>query len=380
MRKTQITYLFGAGASANAIPTVDSLSYRIQDLIKFLTILLDKFKKASYDTNTKNKESINTDVLKFIIDDLNWVYKEAEHHQTVDTLAKKYYVQGKSFLLARLKRALISYFYFEQNVKFRTFEENKYDFPIFLDKRYDNLIASIAEKTANGIRLRNHIKCITWNYDLQLDFAIKNYFDSDDYYLNKLKNDHNIHPNHNSYELEVGALFDLNAFATIKLNGNAFIDTDFSNNSNESYTINDFRFRSNDATQEEVIKEYINAFAQMFPEGKIKNQEYFRHFNFAWESEIKYTGHKNVLKEATNIISNTKVLIIVGYSFPFFNADIDKQVLKNLNPEQIIIQDTNPVEIKNRLLSLLKNIGINIGDENITLLNPDKYFPIHPET
>jgi hypothetical protein len=175
LRKTQITYLFGAGASANAIPTVDSLGYRIQDLIKYLTILSDENKKESSEESKKNKKLINIDALQFIIDDLNWVYKESENHQTVDTLAKKYYVQGKASSLNRLKRALISYFYFEQNIKFKTYDEQKYDFPIFLDKRYDNLIASIADKKPTGIRLRNHIKCITWNYDLQLDFAIKNY-------------------------------------------------------------------------------------------------------------------------------------------------------------------------------------------------------------
>lgn len=379
MRKTQITYLFGAGASANSIPTVDSLGYRIQDLIKYLTNLPDKCKAANGEANS-NKISINIEALKFIIDDLNWLHKEAENHQTVDTLAKKYYVQGNTFLLNRLKRSLISYFYFEQNVKFQTYEKNKNDFPIFLDKRYDNLIASIADRTESGIKLRGHIKCITWNYDLQIDFAIKNYFDNVHYTLKKIKNDLNIHPNHYSYELVAGELFDLNSFATIKLNGNAFIDQDFSNKANENYTISDFRFRLNDASQEEIVKEYIDLFSKLFPDGKIINQGYFKYFNFAWEDEIKYTGHKNVQKEAVKIIANTKVLIIVGYSFPFFNFEIDKNIFEYLDPEEIIIQDFTPFEIKNRFQALLKNKGIQINDEKFTLLNPDKYFPIHPET
>jgi hypothetical protein len=372
LRKTQITYIFGAGASANAIPPVNNIEYRIKDLIKHLTLLNEKYKTQI--------DSINITAVKFIISDLEWLLTESENHQTFDTLAKKYYIQGKNYKLNRLKRALISYFYFEQNIKFKTYEDDKSEYNLLLDKRYDNLIASIAYRTNEGIKLRGHIKFITWNYDLQIDYALKNYFDGDHLFLKKIKNDQNIHPNHNSYELASGDLFNINSFAVIKLNGNAFVDSDFSNSASDNYTINDFRFRKDDLTEDEIVKEYSDLYNNLFPNGNITEQGFFKYFNFAWENDIKYNGHKNVQKEAVRIIADTKILIIVGYSFPYFNSEIDKIVFQNLDPEQIIIQDHSPNDIKYRLQSLMKNIGIDLDDKIFTFSTPGNYFPIHPET
>ena len=125
INKNQITYLFGAGASFHAIPTIDRLNDRIDNLIKYLT---DKKENAEnensnifLDTNLKE----NIDILINIIEELEWLNYESEYHQTVDTLAKKFYVQKDDKSLCRLKRALIIYFFFEQNVPFPNYSDRK---------------------------------------------------------------------------------------------------------------------------------------------------------------------------------------------------------------------------------------------------------------
>jgi len=43
------------------------------------------------------------DILKNLTDDLKWLYNQAVNHQTVDTLAKKYYLTGNRDLI-KLKK------------------------------------------------------------------------------------------------------------------------------------------------------------------------------------------------------------------------------------------------------------------------------------
>ena len=66
----------------------------------------------------------------------------------------------------------------------------------------------------------------------------------------------------------------------------------------------------------------------------------------------------------------TEILIIIGYSFPDYNAKVDKEIIKNMiksnNLKNIYIQDPNPENIKSNLLknldftvNFLNQIGIN---------------------
>jgi hypothetical protein len=376
--KNQITYFFGAGASYHAIPTIDGLPDRIKNLILFLQDILEKVEAGNIYSETYQKLNSQKETLTTLIIELNWLVDASDPHQTVDTLAKKFYVQRDDISLCRLKRALMIYFFFEQNISFPNYSEKKNEHELLLDKRYDNLIASIAERNETGVNFKDHIKIITWNYDLQIDFAIKNYFPGKFVTLNKVKNDNHIHPNQNSYNKGAEGL--LNKFAVIKLNGNAFLDDAFKNNGHDGVTVSDFRFQEKNISEEDILGNFLVDYGKIFPQGVNSNHEVYRYFNFAWEKDDKYPGHQNVISEAIKIINATKVLIIVGYSFPYFNSEIDKQLFANCNPNQIIIQDLFPEQIKERLLQLLPQNNIPFDVSKIKMMSLGKYFPIHPET
>ena len=375
----QITYFFGAGASYNAIPTIDGLSDRINCLIAFLNKIKDNADAEQLSTDVYLNIISKKETLAEIINELEWLIQESEFHQTVDTLAKKLHLQGDKESLCRLKRALIIYFFFEQNIKFDKNPDNPHN--LLLDKRYDNLIASIAYSNKNGINFKEHVKIITWNYDLQIDLAIKNYFDGHLRTLNWIKNKKQIHPNKNLFKPNTDSLVDYTKFAVLKLNGNAFLDNYFNNNQQDEKTVNDCRFGKTKITDLEIFVKFLEEYDNVFSKYIKEKHQVYKFFNFAWETkEEKTVDHEKLIEAAAKIMEDTDILIIVGYSFPYFNSEIDKRLFANCNPKEIIIQDLEPEQIKDRVSLLLSKYTKDDLKNKIKFQNLSKYFPIHPET
>jgi hypothetical protein len=385
-KKSQIVYFLGAGASAQSIPVIEGLRPRLLDLSFFLKNYLNTNLNESAFEILPEKLKNNQDVLLHLYDEIIWLYEVSEFHQTIDTLAKKFYIQESDDLL-RLKRALIVYFYFEQAILFPSNRDlsrpNKSGVDdSILDKRYDNLIASIAYRETGNIKIKSHIKIVTWNYDIQIELAIKNYIEEN---LNTIKIKNNIHPNTSSYNSDSGVL-DLDGFAVYKLNGNAFLDPGLDIDKINADTPHD----STNFHKEKpiLIGEFLEQYQSLFPDNAMKNISAFKYFNFAWEADNSYVpkfiGHKLVIKNARNVLKNARVLIIIGYSFPYFNAEIDKEIFADCWPEQIIFQDFEPEKIKNRLFEMVPKFKGPISRDNpkieLIFMEPDKYFPIHPLT
>jgi hypothetical protein len=85
--------------------------------------------------------------------------------------------------------------------------------------------------------------------------------------------------------------------------------------------------------------------------GLMKGRKIFRNLlTFAWENE-----NRQALEESLEpFIRKTKVLAVIGYSFPFFNREIDLKIFSYLTSlETIYIQDRAPEVIKERLVELV---------------------------
>jgi hypothetical protein len=72
--------------------------------------------------------------------------------------------------------------------------------------------------------------------------------------------------------------------------------------------------------------------------------------NFAWESqpEILFRNIGSLLGEAT-------IVILIGYSFPFFNREIDQEILNRMTSVRkmyIQLPEANHSEIEERMLAL----------------------------
>ena len=70
---------------------------------------------------------------------------------------------------------------------------------------------------------------------------------------------------------------------------------------------------------------------------------------------------------------HTKVIVIIGYSFPYFNREIDKLLFKDLGGiDKIYIQDLNGEKIKEYLLG--SNIAKYIREQGGDPLEPFREY------
>lgn len=182
----KITYLLGAGASANTIPVVANFRHRMMEMRTFLQTQLN----PQFDSQNKSPKvhSKYHDAIRDIIGDFDWIIDEAGEYFTIDTLAKKYYLKDEMAEMKRLKKVLITYFTLEQYIFVRSIPNENYTFQKnSIDKRYDSFIASIAQKSIvtsekdklsdewTNIRLNDDIKILSWNYDLQFERSVQRF-------------------------------------------------------------------------------------------------------------------------------------------------------------------------------------------------------------
>ena len=75
-------------------------------------------------------------------------------------------------------------------------------------------------------------------------------------------------------------------------------------------------------------------------------------------------------------MSNTDVLVVIGYTFPFFNREIDRKILNHLRPQvKVYIQDKYP----NRIKQNFRAVKNTIPEGHIELKEETDQFFLPPE-
>ncbi|MDO6595736.1 hypothetical protein Q4512_02345 [Oceanihabitans sp. 2_MG-2023] len=307
-----ITYLLGAGASYNALPVVEKIP---ETLLEFAfqfnpRIYLEyqkndnppDFKKnliCDYFDNTPFTKEKFTLIDEFHKDIL-WLRKESRNHTSIDTYAKKLYLQEDFSLLKKLKYVLSCFFIFEQTSKF--------------DKRYDSFFASILE---NLKEIPQNIKIVSWNYDSQLEIAFSKFSNTS---IEKSRNILNTFSKGN----QLDNISNKQEFGVFKVNGTTTI-TDKNNNLYDliqDYDINKVKL--------------INSFLEIY-ENKQLFTEHAPNMSFAWE---RFNENLQFYSDLRNTIDKTDIIIVIGYSFPFFNRKVDEFILNSIdNLKKIYVQD-----------------------------------------
>jgi hypothetical protein len=247
--------------------------------------------------------------------------------------------------------------------------------PVLVDKRYDSLIASLAEKHDGRVILNSQVKMLTWNYDLQLELSLKRYTDLK---IHEIKERFQIFPNQNSFDVPTGELIDYGQFAVVKLNGNAFFDNPSETGEEPKSTLFDVCFDGQ--SNSKFVTELAYQYKWLHVNNNKLITEALRYFNFAWESrddfQEKYAGYQNNFKEALKIALNTQVLVVIGYSFPVFNRDVDKQLFNHMgNLQKVYIQDLKPQIIESTMknaFEIFQQIPVVGRDEVAFQLNDNK--------
>lgn len=167
---SKVVYLLGAGASygkrekgqfltphgvqetsctfiTEGIPIVNEIKSELKIIIEDLKNLYPEYQEDG------NK-------IGALVKDMAWLKKESERHMTIDTFAKKLYLQDNRIEFERLKKTLSSFFIIVQ-LKYPT------------DKRYDAFLANVL--TLPQKQIPNDITVLTWNYDSQFEIAYREF-------------------------------------------------------------------------------------------------------------------------------------------------------------------------------------------------------------
>lgn len=326
-----VTYLFGAGASFNAIPVVNDF-YRSFDT--YNTILNKRMKSGpGFEDRVKVSGTIYnysyTEVAETLYKICSETYNKAKYHQTFDTYAKMLYLTRNNAELKTLKIVLSSYFYYIQSFK-------------EIDKRYDHFLASIIQ----GIDVENpkfdifpeNIRILSWNYDLQFELALRKYlYKITDYH--SLINKSNLHID----PISIRRNFKFNI---LKLNGSSLVSE--GENTTGLFPTTD---TYNDETM--AIRRAIQA-ATVLLYGQIKVEP---KLYFSWEGKFDTDEYPD--SGLSYQLANTEVLVVIGYSFPFFNRMVDRLIIGQMNKlDTIYLQSPEPgvSEAAERLNSVISNM------------------------
>lgn len=311
----KITYLFGAGASANALPIVTGIPGRINNLIDLLrSPSLQLSSVIFFDGLTKNKTKQEYQLS--LIEDLKWILRESQKHSSIDTFAKKLTIKQMHSDLERLKRTLSIFFIFEQSQN-----------PV--DGRYDSFFASIIDSSHS---FPDNIRILSWNYDYQFELAYSEYSGKKNISENQTKL--NIH------QKTVKNLGDNHGFRIYKLNGTTEIYNQI------HYRQYNFIDEMSSEITIHLIEEIVRNYA-----GILNSDDYHSTLSFSWETDAK--DGKTFLENVSEDIIDTIILIVVGYSFPFFNREIDRKIIGSMGQlNRVYFQAPDAENLKDRFKAI----------------------------
>jgi len=286
----KVTYLFGAGASALSLPTIKDIPER---LINFKNALVKIETPGELSTDqTKDRDILIKEIDKILgeivkVEQTESGAKYIPLQASIDTYAKKLFIVGEYEGLDRLKAVLCVFFSFEQTVK-------------VTDPRYDNFFASILRDSAHS--LPKSVNIISWNYDSQFEIA-----------YSKFSRDERMQNNMSTLNVVTKLTREnrdpTDRFSIFKINGTAA----FHDHIGKIYPI---------LRQDSNILPAVHA--AIWYSNWLTNKQLFPSLSFAWEGKEESIA---LIKLFESSAKDTVALVIIGYSIPFFNREIDKQII-----------------------------------------------------
>lgn len=305
MKFMKVTYLFGAGASADAIPVVNKIPEELYQFERAITKV----------TTFRNAEL--HEMRQKLIGEIQWLLRESSSHLSIDTFAKKLFLRNDNENLLKLKLITSLFFTYLQITK-----------PV--DKRYDGFFASILKSTVRN--LPNTINIISWNYDLQFELSYREFNQSIN--LAEAQKVLSINSNHLNHHLKQ------DGFSITKLNGSSAFLVE---------NVPDFLLPNSGTEPLIPLIEKYGAYSS-------GSKSFKPTLSFAWEEE-KPNSSDSIFNVAMRASKDSEVLIIIGYSFPYFNREIDSMILRGMPKlKKVYFQSREAEVIKARFLTLRENI------------------------
>lgn len=261
-----------------------------------------KYQRANSDIERSRQE---------LLSDIDGMMTGIKEHATIDTFARKLFLTGQKRQFNRLKDVLCAFFVWAQLI-------------YKPDGRYDAFFANVLQE--GTLALPEELSIISWNYDSQLETAYKVYNRTG--YLPVFEK--NIRGTWPDLPLS-GRVFKINGSAT-------FVDKPVVEiiKEDEKMTV-----------PMQLIEFYHNAHVDTSDLGV----DFTTHLSFAWEDSNNKENMHAALKETT---SDTEIVVVIGYSFPFFNRVTDRQLFGGMpSLRRVYVQDINPEAVVQSIQGVL---------------------------
>ncbi|EIE01281.1 hypothetical protein [Leptospira licerasiae] len=302
-----ITYLFGAGASYNALPLANQMPSDIANLI-------EKLLTQGYASSDEENQGYRiADVFKEYVANTRSMLDEIRRseYQTIDDYA---YDKAQSGSDINYIRAIISIYLMIKQIV----EPSTYEF------RYRRFLQKLLTKEEYNKDIR--LNLLTWNYDSQIELSYKKIHSYS--WMRDIHEKLNIFPLINQFGQEIDnySIKDLNVFY---LNGFSGLHQSNFSGKLEYISIKDYLIPGD---LKSVFSNLMYFYARY--KEKILLSPIIR---FGWEEEEFNRKMFNHILEA---VKDTRKLIFIGYSYPDTNRRIDRLLIDNMNKlERIIIQE-----------------------------------------
>jgi hypothetical protein len=306
----KLLYLFGAGASVNAFPLAKDVYVNEDIIIKGLPRELIEFNFDHYLSELKNEEN------RKFVDEMKIKFKnignQAFKFGDVDTYAKYLNLKNPGGReIKSLKEMLSAFFVLKQK-----FENKK-------DDRYLSWLVSIMNRN----KFPENVKMLSWNYDYQMQIAASEFgpFENIDHSINSYA----YYPAFIGHYPNLESRIDEKYNSYYQLNGTAGYTVNINKKTTSIY--NELLSNSNDDLIEFMRNNYMH-----------------NSIHFVWENT---NYHKEILEKIKPILNEVTIFVIIGYSFPFFNREVDKSIFEELkNLKKIYYQNPtmNGQQLKNQ--------------------------------
>jgi len=356
--KAKITYLLGAGASFDAVPIVDYIPDKLKNYLKVIKDPKYSFKNRSFER--PNLSGVGIEELRnSYVAELEQLIRECRNHLSIDYYARYLHLKGEFNKLERTKFIFNEFLLYEQKIN-------------GVDKRYDGFFASIIKKDSEGnLQLPENINILSWNYDNQIELSYSKFKNTPK--PKNISEELQIYPNTRYRE------YDSDQFCIMKLNGSAggTIDNDNDKVHPHGFNFETFRDLENQPNMFELLEQLYFRYHEFgkWIIDKAWDEPRFNRLTifFSWDNNKIYD---KLREQAFQIIQNSNILVIIGYSFPTFNRELDKMIFAKMKRlEEIYLQTKkeNLDDIMSKIKSLLNR------ENHITPIESTKEFYIPSE-
>ncbi len=335
----ELTYILGAGASYQSIPLVKTFNKRFNEFNAQIIEIRNHY---------SGRDRI---IFENAVRCIEMLHKDFLSHQSFDTYFKKLFHFGDKKQIDLGKKILNLYFTWEHSnlsqKHISGLSAEDFHKQALFDKRYDALIAGLLMPNPGVSDPVCQVNFITWNYDINLLHAIKNFFDPELTYrefLDKIQKE--------PFVWRIGEKINI-----VNINGH--------------YYSSIFDACKN-LTNIDVMSAIVSKLFEGYLEKDVGNRD-AELIRFAWE--LGGDNLKSLGDSLRSIIAKSQDIVVIGYTFPIYNRLIDFMYLKQrtINSNSVTIQDPNADAIRQNLLDVYK-IPDNSSERIRTVSNCDNFY------